>query len=103
MFTNKNYHCICHGCGTYHIKVSEFMSVPMMFAVDVPDGKRLALPCLGCKTCMGKIRDENGKPLPRELNPIARAFDKGMTPAAIENAKTTILALYEADPKFYEK
>jgi hypothetical protein len=89
MFDEKDYVCICHGCGTIHIKKSCFMSVPMSVGVEAPDGRQWCLPALGCSTCMATNRGT-------EENPIRNAWKNGMTPAAYQNAQKNFLE------QFYE-
>ena len=80
MFSDRNYYCVCHGCGKIHVIVAQFMSAPMMFRFPTnSEGVQWCLPMLGCPECMAA---DKGKP--RSEHRIARAFDKGMTQESID-------------------
>lgn len=99
MFSDKVYHCICHGCGRLHEHVSQFLSVPGLFGVDLPDGRKLALPMLGCETCRAIPRDEANP----DAHPIRRAWLKGMTPEARERAQREVLERVEREGEFWQR
>jgi hypothetical protein len=95
MFSDKTYHCVCHGCGRQHDHVSKFLSVPMSIGVDLPDGRKLALPALGCEEC-------RNSPIKGDDHPIRRAWLHGMTPEARSRATTEVLARVEREGNFWE-
>ena len=76
MFDTKDYICVCHGCGTFHIIRASFLSAPMMIRVG-----DWCLPALGCRNCQYCPRDAQGD------GPIGRAWKHGMTPEAFAEAQ----------------
>lgn len=93
MFTKKTYILVCHGCGRFHEKESEFLSVPFSIGFDVPNtNNRWSIPALGCPECMATPRTmgPNGKE-DRSKHPIANAFDNGMTLEARARANSEFL------------
>lgn len=79
MFTERDYVCVCHGCGRFHIVRSMFISVPMSMSFPTGDekGTQWCVPALGCLSCQLTPRDANGD------NPISLAWKHGSTPAAL--------------------
>lgn len=80
MFSERSYICVCHGCGTFHVVRSSFLSCPLSIGFKGSrEGVTWCVPALGCNDCKAeKAEGHTGR--------IAMAFDKGMAPASYARA-----------------
>ena len=51
----KPYLMVCHGCGTFHVQRSAFISSPLSMAFRFADGSILSVPCHNCGHCPGAV------------------------------------------------
>lgn len=88
MFTERDYICVCHGCGQFHVVRSMFMSVSMMqgFASSTDSKRTWAVPCYACPDCR---QTANG-------HRIKAAFDHGSTDESKARMQAQFSAEWEA-------
>lgn len=75
-WNEKPYLMVCHGCGTYHVVRSAFISSPLAIGFSFADKSSLSIPCYKCPTCPSSA--------------IREAWEKGTKPEVYKRAAQTL-------------